>query len=455
MSSLRASTDRVDDVAPKRAARALALLFVALAALSCADRQRRPSAGAAAGGRRRLWRRGKRRPPQPKALPSLAEFADPRSVVPKEAGAVVAADVAAVAPKEEGAVVAADAAAAGRPGAVTVTVYLLGTNRFLGMEYSFFQAGALERYGTERVRYAVKKRAKNKCVAGGSTTGAEPCLVVGPSNLFPPSRRDCLYRRCRVMATNDERCNVREDPTHYGVRQYFSTTRPRQVYLPLGARNDVWQSLLKLQIDPNLASGAPLAVLPASQRKYVFNAIFSRTTNYQRKKLAQIIEKYQKSTSETMPFYASMAKSWQRDANNPKNDYVDTDHYAATLVDSVFTLSPAGKNPETFRLFEAVEAGSIPVMVRDEMLNRAPQLSGNGRRPLGEKEYINCEGSLMHWLEAPVVILDSWYELLPTLERLMLDVSALNDMQKRLRQWYTEYMNNIVRIFEDYMLGIS
>merc|ERR1712194_574380 len=131
-----------------------------------------------------------------------------------------------------------------------------------------------------------------------------------------------------------------------------------------------------------------------------------------------------------------------------------TNHYTEVLLDSVFTLSPVGVNPESHRLFEAVEAGSIPVMVRDEMLNKAPQLSAHGH-PIKEAKYVHCEGSLLHWLEAPIVILESWDELLPTIKGLMQDVGALDEMQTRLRQWYAEYMTGVVRVFEDYMLGIS
>jgi hypothetical protein len=36
--------------------------------------------------------------------------------------------------------------------------------------------------------------------------------------------------------------------------------------------------------------------------------------------------------------------------------------YRRALLESVFTLCPAGHAPETFRLFEAAEAGSIPIV---------------------------------------------------------------------------------------------
>ena len=39
--------------------------------------------------------------------------------------------------------------------------------------------------------------------------------------------------------------------------------------------------------------------------------------------------------------------------------------YASILMDSVFTLCAGGINPESFRLWEAIEAGSIPIVATD------------------------------------------------------------------------------------------
>ena len=36
------------------------------------------------------------------------------------------------------------------------------------------------------------------------------------------------------------------------------------------------------------------------------------------------------------------------------------------LLDSTFTLCPAGHNPECYRMYEAAEAGSIPIVPLDE-----------------------------------------------------------------------------------------
>jgi hypothetical protein len=42
------------------------------------------------------------------------------------------------------------------------------------------------------------------------------------------------------------------------------------------------------------------------------------------------------------------------------------DKYIATLLDSVFIPCPDGVNPETFRFYEALECGCIPLLVRTD-----------------------------------------------------------------------------------------
>ena len=133
-----------------------------------------------------------------------------------------------------------------------------------------------------------------------------------------------------------------------------------------------------------------------------------------------------------------MAKKWHSKVNSPKTEQLDTDSYVKVLFNSVFTLSPAGQNPECYRLFEAVEAGTIPVLIKKDLYVKAA---------LPNK----CKESLHHWYDAPMLVLDSWEDLFPTVERLMGDPEALDKMQVDIRMWYDEYMHKVVREFEDFM----
>jgi hypothetical protein len=49
--------------------------------------------------------------------------------------------------------------------------------------------------------------------------------------------------------------------------------------------------------------------------------------------------------------------------NDPEN--LTREEYCATLLDSVFVPCIGGNNPETFRLYEALECGCIPLLVND------------------------------------------------------------------------------------------
>ena len=62
--------------------------------------------------------------------------------------------------------------------------------------------------------------------------------------------------------------------------------------------------------------------------------------------------------------------------------------YAAHLSMSRFALVPGGNSPETIRLYEALEAGAIPIMLRSAFVE-APDALGN----------------------PPLILLNSWSEL--------------------------------------------
>lgn len=178
------------------------------------------------------------------------------------------------------------------------------------------------------------------------------------------------------------------------------------------------------------------AIIPASKRQYAFNAVFCFTSK-PRQELTNIIESQLDKVK--FPVFSHISRVWQRSPNDPSNDLLNTDEYMHAVLDSVFTVSPGGGNPECFRLFEAVEAGSIPILVKSDL-----NAGGRGGR---------CVGSLNHWADAPILLLDTWEDLYPTVEKLMGDLVALDEMQNNLRVWYDGYMRNVVGEFESRVLG--
>lgn len=323
-----------------------------------------------------------------------------------------------------------------------VTVYLVASTPYQG-PFSIFRTDMLQRYGSGRVDYDVVEGAKSDKSGRDLARGNGPCLVVLPNTPIKPCRR-CNqykpkqilrnYRRCRTMAAGDEFCawDGRDHglPGGYDVRHYRSD---RGVlggagYLPLGPRIDTWESLRMIR------DGR--ATRPASARRYAFNAIFTADTNPGRAALAGALEGGLGTLAAEA--FVSVAREWTSDVNDAASEQLDTDSYARVLLDSAFTLSPAGHNPECYRMHEAVSAGSIPVLLRAD-------LEGDG----------NCVRPLRGWEGSPVLILDSWDELYPAMGGLMAEPRALDEMQARLGDWYDAYMRGAVKDFEDLMIGAA
>ena len=358
--------------------------------------------------------------------------------------------------------------------ATTITIYL--TDRSSIPTYSFFKTDMLQRFGSGRVIYAIRatgschtikrkkvrrplqsilaKRGLNSPAISQTTGSAEDrhhsvtikpfispdvtnCIALGRDEPYgcTISHIKAGYPQCKTFVTNDEFCKFPE----YDFRQYYSTSFGNtKGYLPLGPRQDSWRSFHKIRQEPNFV------MLPPSKRRYAFNAIFSQDTNARRMHLAQVIKTAQQQKMEeedpnkkNLEVYAKMARQWRENPNSASNDLVSTDTYMRVVLDSTFTLAPAGHNPECFRIYEAIEAGSIPVLVRRDIMD--------GKAGA-------CQHSLAHWVDAPIVILESWNDLYPTVSKMLDDLEALDEMQVKLRVWYEEYMTTAVREFDDMML---
>ena len=92
-------------------------------------------------------------------------------------------------------------------------------------------------------------------------------------------------------------------------------------------------------------------------------------------------------------------------------------HYKMKLLNSIFTLAPAGENPETHRLYEALETGSIPVMKR--ISNDSFDFITHGLGPI-----------------VPFPILNSWVDFLPMLEHYREHPVELDHLQQAIVNWW-------------------
>ena len=95
---------------------------------------------------------------------------------------------------------------------------------------------------------------------------------------------------------------------------------------------------------------------------------------------------------------------------------------------------------------DPVEAGSILITTRDDLVS-VPDAQSPHEGAAG------CPDALVRWSDAPMVVLDSWDELYPEVDRLMSDPAGLDDMQRRLTDWYERMMSGTVRELEDFLLG--
>jgi hypothetical protein len=230
-----------------------------------------------------------------------------------------------------------------------------------------------------------------------------------------------------VIIMGDEfcRCPVEICSNRAHARQYYSqsyvdyvTQNPSldgtpTVYLPLGPR-------LEFQ------KVTPSEIVLSSSRELLFNLIVSPTSP-SRKRLANMVAK------EKLPnVFVHVTPAFSGNASEAKG-FVPPEEYRKILLNSKFTLCPAGHNPEAFRLFEASEAGSIPIIVKDE-----------------EYQEHFCKDSFAPLLAsgAPFIVLNSWDELTLALQPFVDDPSLLDEKQKALKHWYLKFWSEIARDFE-------
>lgn len=101
--------------------------------------------------------------------------------------------------------------------------------------------------------------------------------------------------------------------------------------------------------------------------------------------------------------------------------------YAAIMEDSIFAPCPAGNSPETIRLYDALETGSIPISIEHEFLN--------------SKEALGLIGPV------PFLILQSWSELPAVLsqmkEKSVSSPDTLVALQAECITWWANYKRAI------------
>ena len=109
--------------------------------------------------------------------------------------------------------------------------------------------------------------------------------------------------------------------------------------------------------------------------------------------------------------------------------------YSAILEDSTFAPCPAGNSPETIRLYDALETGSIPISLKHDFLISEDALAAIG--------------------PVPFPIIDTWAQLPSFLEQmrgaLISDPAKIAQLQAECIDWWTRYKKMIAVRLSDHL----
>eukprot|EP00045_Choanoeca_perplexa_P015180 m.185126 g.185126 ORF g.185126 m.185126 type:complete len:164 (-) comp16911_c0_seq35:2788-3279(-) len=123
--------------------------------------------------------------------------------------------------------------------------------------------------------------------------------------------------------------------------------------------------------------------------------------------------------------FLHVSDAWHK--NLSSKAYVHPAEYATVLQDTVFAPCPWGHSADTFRFYEAIEAGAIPVLALDH----------------GTRDYLPST-----YLDGPVIVVPSWKQLWQVLMPLLEDKAKLDALQQAVMAWYKVFMTSKVQQLE-------
>jgi len=194
--------------------------------------------------------------------------------------------------------------------------------------------------------------------------------------------------------------------SHYDFifRNYYDESRlinNRILYIPLGMKSGIQTSPVN-------------TLIRASERQYVCNFIGS-VRNDRREMLNKLKES-------DLSCYFDADRKWA-DKNSLKSM-----QFRLILRSSTFTLSPYGNNYESMRFYEALEAGSIPV------IRQILDVKKSFLTPMAE-----------YWgsRDLPFLIVPTWNLAGPMMKTLMNNPDRLNKLQAAMVTFWNGYKQSV------------
>ena len=251
--------------------------------------------------------------------------------------------------------------------------------------------------------------------------GNRGILIIGHTEAHPISTKDLYFainasvqRTHLVLLVQDEHCQIDHPSIHY--RQFYGSQMHAK-FFPLGPRGEFVTIL-------------PLMNEKPIERTFMFNFLGSITSK-SREVLRHILVK--KLNSNKFPSKVVFIKKWHAKVVKAYG-YENPLGYARILFNSWYTLCPDGNHPESYRIYESLEAGSIPILALDEHYYEHP-----------------CQRAFDPFLEAkaPFIFLNSWNELPEFLERYASNISWTKHRQIECMNWYRAWSHRTILEFED------
>eukprot|EP01012_Entosiphon_sulcatum_P067911 TRINITY_DN97797_c0_g1_i1.p1 TRINITY_DN97797_c0_g1~~TRINITY_DN97797_c0_g1_i1.p1 ORF type:complete len:416 (-),score=31.14 TRINITY_DN97797_c0_g1_i1:12-1259(-) len=234
--------------------------------------------------------------------------------------------------------------------------------------------------------------------------------------------RDKVKRRAIWFLLADEWCEWRGPGLYHAdivFRTYYyasAMASPKIKYLPLGVSH----------LFPMPPKREP--VLPSAQRRYLFNSMCSVATSRSRLALREVTQGMM-STWKGRPFFHHYSSVWSGTYGSSAG-YVPTAQFRTIMGNSVFTIAPFGHAQETFRMWEALEMGSIPIIMRPWI-----------QKPCGYafKPLMQSFGDLA----SPFVVLQNWSEIPAYMARAERELeTTVRQHQLKMALWYEQLLQS-------------